>query len=106
MEVALPVIFYWIGTENEKFAFELVSLHPMKYEQIADLLNGMQDIQLGDTNGRGIYYWTQTVSIQLKRRPIIYNVLKRSRRFQKSLLKSSWCLSRSMKCRVGVHVAE
>ncbi|KAI3887247.1 hypothetical protein MKX03_023457 [Papaver bracteatum] len=32
-----------IGTEHEKFGFELGSLRPVKYEQIADLLNGLSE---------------------------------------------------------------
>ncbi|KAF2313343.1 hypothetical protein GH714_010450, partial [Hevea brasiliensis] len=32
-----------IGTEHEKFGFELETLRPMKYEQIADLLNGIAE---------------------------------------------------------------
>ncbi|KAI8569549.1 hypothetical protein RHMOL_Rhmol02G0287100 [Rhododendron molle] len=32
-----------IGTEHEKFGFELKTLRPMKYEQIADLLNGIAE---------------------------------------------------------------
>ncbi|KAJ1406017.1 Glutamine synthetase/guanido kinase, catalytic domain [Sesbania bispinosa] len=32
-----------IGTEHEKFGFEFGSLHPMKYEQIAELLNGIAE---------------------------------------------------------------
>lgn len=34
--------YHWlhrIGTEHEKFGFEIGSLRPMKYEQIAELLN-------------------------------------------------------------------
>ena len=34
---------YRIGTEHEKFGFELSTLHPMKYEQIAELLNGIAE---------------------------------------------------------------
>ena len=32
-----------IGTEHEKFGFELGTLRPMKYEQIAELLNGIAE---------------------------------------------------------------
>ncbi|XP_010920822.1 glutamate--cysteine ligase, chloroplastic isoform X1 [Elaeis guineensis] len=32
-----------IGTEHEKFGFEVATLRPMKYEQIADLLNGVAE---------------------------------------------------------------
>ncbi|KAF7149723.1 hypothetical protein RHSIM_Rhsim02G0230000 [Rhododendron simsii] len=32
-----------IGTEHEKFGFEIKTLRPMKYEQIADLLNGIAE---------------------------------------------------------------
>ncbi|XP_028767411.1 glutamate--cysteine ligase, chloroplastic-like [Neltuma alba] len=32
-----------IGTEHEKFGFEFGSLRPMKYEQIAELLNGISE---------------------------------------------------------------
>jgi glutamate--cysteine ligase len=32
-----------IGTEHEKFGFEIGTLHPMKYEQIAELLNGIAE---------------------------------------------------------------
>ncbi|XP_020276554.1 glutamate--cysteine ligase, chloroplastic [Asparagus officinalis] len=32
-----------IGTEHEKFGFEFGTLRPMKYEQIADLLNGLAE---------------------------------------------------------------
>ncbi|KAK2367275.1 glutamate--cysteine ligase, chloroplastic [Trifolium repens] len=32
-----------IGTEHEKFGFEFKSLQPMKYEQIAELLNGIAE---------------------------------------------------------------
>lgn len=32
-----------IGTEHEKFGFEIDTLQPMKYEQIADLLNGIAE---------------------------------------------------------------
>ncbi|KAJ8449254.1 hypothetical protein Cgig2_002386 [Carnegiea gigantea] len=32
-----------IGTEHEKFGFELDTLRPMKYEQIAELLNGIAE---------------------------------------------------------------
>ena len=34
---------YRIGTEHEKFGFELDTLRPMKYEQIAELLNGIAE---------------------------------------------------------------
>lgn len=32
-----------IGTEHEKFGFEFGTLHPIKYEQIAELLNGIAE---------------------------------------------------------------
>lgn len=32
-----------IGTEHEKFGFEFGTLRPMKYEQIAELLNGIAE---------------------------------------------------------------
>jgi len=32
-----------IGTEHEKFGFELGTLRPMTYEQIAELLNGIAE---------------------------------------------------------------
>lgn len=32
-----------IGTEHEKFGFEIDTLRPMKYEQIAELLNGIAE---------------------------------------------------------------
>ncbi|KAG1339081.1 putative Glutamate--cysteine ligase, chloroplastic [Cocos nucifera] len=32
-----------IGTEHEKFGFEVATLRPIKYEQIADLLNGLAE---------------------------------------------------------------
>ena len=32
-----------IGTEHEKFGFEFKSLQPIKYEQIAELLNGIAE---------------------------------------------------------------
>ncbi|XP_016172502.1 glutamate--cysteine ligase, chloroplastic-like [Arachis ipaensis] len=32
-----------IGTEHEKFCFEFGSLHPMKYEKITELLNGIAE---------------------------------------------------------------
>lgn len=32
-----------IGTEHEKFGFEVETLRPMKYEQIRDLLNGLAE---------------------------------------------------------------
>lgn len=37
--------FCWnrIGTEHEKFGFEVETLRPMNYEQIADLLNGLAE---------------------------------------------------------------
>lgn len=35
--------FCRIGTEHEKFGFEIGSLRPMKYEQIAELLNGISE---------------------------------------------------------------
>ncbi|CAL9199821.1 glutamate--cysteine ligase A, chloroplastic-like isoform X2 [Musa acuminata AAA Group] len=38
-----PKEMWRIGTEHEKFGFEVGSLRPMKYEQIADLLNGLAE---------------------------------------------------------------
>ena len=35
--------FLRIGTEHEKFGFEFNTLQPMKYEQIAELLNGISE---------------------------------------------------------------
>lgn len=32
-----------IGTEHEKFGFEIGTLRPMKYEQIAELLNSIAE---------------------------------------------------------------
>lgn len=32
-----------IGTEHEKFGFEFGTLRPIKYEQIAELLNGIAE---------------------------------------------------------------
>lgn len=32
-----------IGTEHEKFGFEIGTLRPMKYEQISELLNGIAE---------------------------------------------------------------
>lgn len=32
-----------IGTEHEKFGFEIATLRPMKYDQIAWLLNGIAE---------------------------------------------------------------
>lgn len=32
-----------IGTEHEKFGFEIETLRPMRYEQIADLLDGIAE---------------------------------------------------------------
>ncbi|KAJ8479833.1 hypothetical protein OPV22_023560 [Ensete ventricosum] len=38
-----PKEMWRIGTEHEKFGFEVGSLRPMKYEQIVDLLNGLAE---------------------------------------------------------------
>lgn len=38
-----PIGFYRIGTEHEKFGFEIGTLRPMKYEQIAELLNSISE---------------------------------------------------------------
>ncbi|KAJ8503812.1 hypothetical protein OPV22_004698 [Ensete ventricosum] len=38
-----PKEMWRIGTEHEKFGFEVGSLRPMKYEQIADLLNAIAE---------------------------------------------------------------
>jgi hypothetical protein len=35
--------FHRIGTEHEKFGFELETLHPIKYDQIRDILNGLSE---------------------------------------------------------------
>lgn len=37
------ILLYRIGTEHEKFGFEIGTLNPMKYEQIAELLNGISE---------------------------------------------------------------
>ena len=37
------IFFLRIGTEHEKFGFELGTLRPMKYEQISELLNGIAE---------------------------------------------------------------
>jgi hypothetical protein len=36
-------LFFRIGTEHEKFGFEVDALRPIKYEQIRDLLNGLAE---------------------------------------------------------------
>lgn len=43
--VYVYIIVRWcrIGTEHEKFGFEVSTLRPMKYEQIAALLNGIAE---------------------------------------------------------------
>ncbi|KAG6476060.1 hypothetical protein ZIOFF_065295 [Zingiber officinale] len=46
--LCIPVVLnYWmialIGTEHEKFGFEVDTLRPMNYEHIADLLNGLAE---------------------------------------------------------------
>jgi glutamate--cysteine ligase len=35
--------FYRIGTEHEKFGFEVDTLRPIKYDQIRDILNGLAE---------------------------------------------------------------
>jgi gamma-glutamylcysteine synthetase len=51
----LQCCFCRIGTEHEKFGFEIGTLRPMKYEQIAGLLHGIAErfdwdkIMEGDT---------------------------------------------------------
>ncbi|KAG5563223.1 hypothetical protein RHGRI_005845 [Rhododendron griersonianum] len=58
-----------IGTEHEKFGFEIKTLRPMKYEQIADLLNGIAErfdwekILEGD-NIIGLKQGKQSVSLE------------------------------------------
>ncbi|KAI8569548.1 hypothetical protein RHMOL_Rhmol02G0287000 [Rhododendron molle] len=58
-----------IGTENEKFGFEIKTLRPMKYEQIADLLNGIAErfdwekIMEGD-NVIGLKQGKQSISLE------------------------------------------
>nr|ADE06226.1 gamma-glutamylcysteine synthetase [Hevea brasiliensis] len=58
-----------IGTEHEKFGFELGTLRPMKYEQIADLLNGIAErfdwekIMEGD-NIIGLKQGKQSISLE------------------------------------------
>ncbi|KVH95379.1 hypothetical protein Ccrd_002519 [Cynara cardunculus var. scolymus] len=58
-----------IGTEHEKFGFELKTLHPMKYEQIADLLNAISErfdwekIMEGD-NIIGLKQGKQSISLE------------------------------------------
>lgn len=37
------IVSYRIGTEHEKFGFEIETLRPMKYEQISELLNGISE---------------------------------------------------------------
>jgi gamma-glutamylcysteine synthetase len=34
---------YRIGTEHEKFGFEVDTLRPIKYDQIRDILNGLAE---------------------------------------------------------------
>ncbi|CAK9141886.1 unnamed protein product [Ilex paraguariensis] len=58
-----------IGTEHEKFGFEFETLRPMKYEQIADLLNGISErfdwekIMEGD-NIIGLKQGKQSISLE------------------------------------------
>ncbi|KAG5563227.1 hypothetical protein RHGRI_005848 [Rhododendron griersonianum] len=58
-----------IGTENEKFGFEIKTLRPMKYEQIANLLNGIAErfdwekIMEGD-NIIGLKQGKQSISLE------------------------------------------
>ncbi|KAL3619287.1 glutamate--cysteine ligase [Castilleja foliolosa] len=60
---------YRIGTEHEKFGFELKTLRPMKYEQIAELLNGISErfdwgkIMEGD-NIIGLKQGNQSISLE------------------------------------------
>jgi len=39
----LTLWVFRIGTEHEKFGFEVNTLRPMKYDQIAELLNGIAE---------------------------------------------------------------
>jgi gamma-glutamylcysteine synthetase len=41
--ITISIFFFRIGTEHEKFGFEVDTLRPMKYEQIRDLLNGLSE---------------------------------------------------------------
>lgn len=43
MSDLVSLIFDRIGTEHEKFGFEVGTLRPIKYEQIAELLNGLAE---------------------------------------------------------------
>lgn len=58
-----------IGTEHEKFGFELGTLRPMKYEQISELLNGIAErfdwdkIMEGD-NIIGLQQGKQSISLE------------------------------------------
>ncbi|GFS37144.1 glutamate-cysteine ligase [Actinidia rufa] len=58
-----------IGTEHEKFGFEIKTLRPMKYEQIAELLNGIAErfdwdkIMEGD-NIIGLKQGKQSISLE------------------------------------------
>lgn len=58
-----------IGTEHEKFGFELGSLRPMKYEQISELLNGIAErfdwdkVMEGD-NIIGLKQGKQSISLE------------------------------------------
>lgn len=58
-----------IGTEHEKFGFELKTLRPIKYEQIAELLNGIAErfdwdkVMEGD-NVIGLKQGKQSISLE------------------------------------------
>ncbi|XP_021291113.1 glutamate--cysteine ligase, chloroplastic [Herrania umbratica] len=58
-----------IGTEHEKFGFEFKTLRPMKYEQIAELLNGISErfdwdkVMEGD-NIIGLKQGKQSISLE------------------------------------------
>ena len=39
----LTSVLYRIGTEHEKFGFEVDTLRPIKYDQIRDILNGLAE---------------------------------------------------------------
>ncbi|KAL7183019.1 hypothetical protein ACSBR1_041667 [Camellia fascicularis] len=58
-----------IGTEHEKFGFESETLRPMKYEQIAELLNGIAerfdwDKIMEDDNIIGLKQGKQSISLE------------------------------------------
>lgn len=43
MKKTMHVLYVRIGTEHEKFGFEVNTLRPMKYDQIAKLLNSIAE---------------------------------------------------------------